>query len=163
MSGADGAGSAEIEAARLLLARMGLSPEQLVAALSEQVPAPTFADYIPTVSDAVSDGTRRAYRSYWNKILTAWAQRRLDEPTASEIKQLAEQVRAQVVQRRNARGGRSAAEHCIAALRCLYNHAVADGLMAESDNPARRVPKPRRLPRADSRGCRNTAASCWWS
>ena len=48
--------------------------------------------------------------------------------------------------RRNARGGRSAAEHLVAALRCLYKRAVDDGLIAEADNPARKVAKPRRLP-----------------
>ena len=48
--------------------------------------------------------------------------------------------------RRNNRGGRSAAEHLIAALRCLYRHAEDDGLITPADNPARKVPKPRRLP-----------------
>jgi integrase len=37
-------------------------------------------------------------------------------------------------------------EHLIAALRCLYQHAVSDGLISEADNPARKVAKPRRLP-----------------
>jgi integrase/recombinase XerC len=31
-------------------------------------------------------------------------------------------------------------------LRCLYNHAVADGHINEAENPARKVAKPRRLP-----------------
>jgi len=70
----------------------------------------------------------------------------LDEPDPSDIKRLAEHVKTHVVARRNARGGRSAAEHLIAALRCLYNHAVADGHLTEADNPARKVAKPRRLP-----------------
>ena len=48
--------------------------------------------------------------------------------------------------RRNARGGRSAAEHLVAALRCLYKHAEDDGLIDPGDNPARKVDKPRRLP-----------------
>jgi integrase/recombinase XerC len=48
--------------------------------------------------------------------------------------------------RRNSRGGRSATEHLIAALRCLYRHAVADNLITEENNPAARVAKPRRLP-----------------
>ena len=48
--------------------------------------------------------------------------------------------------RRNARGGRSAAEHLVAALRCLYKHAEDDGLINQADNPARKVDKPRRLP-----------------
>ena len=72
--------------------------------------------------------------------------RRLDEPTPSEIKQLVAYVRAHAVPRRNARGGRGAAENLIAALRCLYRHAEDDGLIAEKDNPARKGDKPRRLP-----------------
>ena len=55
-------------------------------------------------------------------------------------------VKTRVVARRNARGGRSAQEHLVAALRCLYRRAVDDGLIAEADNPARKVAKPRRLP-----------------
>jgi integrase/recombinase XerC len=65
--------------------------------------------------------------------------------TASDIGRLAEHVKETVVTRRNARGGRGAAEHLIAALRCLYKHAVADGILTEGENPAARVPKPRRL------------------
>jgi integrase/recombinase XerC len=59
--------------------------------------------------------------------------------------QLAEHVKTTVVTRRNTRGGRRAAEHLIAARRCLYKHAVADGILTHSENPAARVPKPRRL------------------
>jgi hypothetical protein len=55
-------------------------------------------------------------------------------------------VKTHVVARRNARGGRSAEEHLVAALRCLYRRAVDDKLIAEADNPARKVAKPRRLP-----------------
>ncbi|MER7169635.1 hypothetical protein ABT336_26720 [Micromonospora sp. NPDC000207] len=75
-----------------------------------------------------------------------WGHRRIDEPSPSEIERLAEEVKARVVIRRNGRGGRSAAEHLIAALRCLYRRAVADGFIAEAANPALRVAKPRRLP-----------------
>jgi site-specific recombinase XerD len=140
------AGRAELDAARLLLARMGISPADLVEAASERPPAPTFAEYVPVVSAAVTAGTRRAYGSYWNRVLEHWGQRRLDEPTPSEIERLAEYVKAHVVARRNARGGRSAAEHLIAALRCLYRRAVADGFITAADNPALKVAKPRRLP-----------------
>ncbi|RNH98972.1 site-specific integrase [Micromonospora aurantiaca] len=108
--------------------------------------APTFAEYVPVVAAAVTAGTRRAYGSYWKRVVERWGQRRLDEPTPSEIEQLAEHVKTHVVARRNARGGRSAAEHLIAALRCLYRRAVADGFIAAADNPALKVAKPRRLP-----------------
>jgi integrase len=94
----------------------------------------------------VSAGTRRAYGSYWNRIVEHWGGRRLDEPTPSEVRQLMTWVKTNVVARRNARGGRSAQEHLVAALRCLYRRAVEDGLIAEADDPARKVAKPRRLP-----------------
>ncbi|ADL47665.1 integrase family protein [Micromonospora aurantiaca ATCC 27029] len=132
----DGAANrAEVDAARLLLARMGISPADLLEAAVARPPAPTFAEYVPVVAAAVTAGTRRAYGSYWKRVVEHWGQRRLDEPTPSEIEQLAEYVKAHVVSRRNARGGRSAAEHLIAALRCLYKRAVADGLIAAGLRP----------------------------
>jgi integrase/recombinase XerC len=137
---------AVIEAALLLLERMGLSPADLTAAPRNRTVVPTFAEYIPVVSAAVTSGTRRAYGSYWNRVVEHWGGRRLDEPSPSEIRQLMAYVKTHVVTRRNARGGRSAAEHLIAALRCLYRHAEDDGLMTEADNPARKVAKPRRMP-----------------
>ena len=138
--------TAELDAARLLLSRMGVSAEDLIAEPVSRPPVPTFAEYIPTVSAAVTDGTRRVYGSYWNRIAEHWGDRHLDEPTPSEIKQLVEYVKVNVVARRNARGGRSAGEHLIAALRCLYRHAEDDKLIDAADNPARKVAKPRRLP-----------------
>lgn len=78
--------AAELDAARLLLARLGVSPADLLTTLQDRTPAPTFAEYIPIVSGAVTDATRRAYDTYWNHILEHWANRRLDEPTPSEIK-----------------------------------------------------------------------------
>jgi len=137
---------AVVEAALVLLERMGLSPADLAAVPRSRPAVPTFAEYVPVVAAAVSPGTRRAYGSYRNRILEHWGARRLDEPTPSEIRQLMTYVKAHVVARRNARGGRSAAEHLVAALRCLYRRAVEDGLIAEADNPARKVAKPRRLP-----------------
>src|SRR5437588_1469603 len=136
---------AAVEAALVLLERMGLSPADLVAAPRDRV-VPTFAEYVPVVSAAVSAGTRRAYGSYWNRIVEHWGSRRLDEPTPSEIRQLMVYVKTHVVARRNARGGRSAQEHLVAALRCLYKRAVDDGLITETENPAQKVAKPRRLP-----------------
>jgi integrase/recombinase XerC len=138
----------EIKAARMLLDKMGISPADLIRTPADPPVAPTFGDYIPRVSGAVSAGTRRVYGSYWNRVIQAWGPRPITDVTASDIGQLAEHVKATkatVVTRRNARGGRGAAEHLIAALRCLYTHAIADGILTDHDNPAVRVPKPRRL------------------
>jgi integrase/recombinase XerC len=79
-------------------------------------------------------------------VLDQWGTRRLDEPTPSDIRHLMACVKANVVIRRNSRGGRSAEEHVVAALRCVYQRAVDDGLIRAADNPARKVAKPRRLP-----------------
>jgi integrase/recombinase XerC len=138
--------AADLDAARLLLGRLGVSPADLLAVVEERVPAPTFAEYVPVVRAAVAEGTRRVYGSYWNRIVEHWGTRRLDAPTPSEVNQLAEQVKNNVVARRNARGGRSAAEHLIAALRCVYRHAENDGHIKAGENPALKVAKPRRLP-----------------
>jgi integrase/recombinase XerC len=135
---------AAVEAALLVLKSMGLSPEDLTAAPSNRRPVPTFAEYVPVVAATVTPGTLRAYRPYWRKTVEQWGGRRLDEPTPSEVKQLVAYVRETAVPRRNSRGGRSAGENLISALRCLYQRAADDGLMEEKDNPASKVDKPRR-------------------
>lgn len=138
-------GEDELAAARLLLARLGVTPEQLLTAPSTPRAVPTFDEYIDRVSEAVTAGTGRVYGTYWKRVREAWGSRRLDDPTPLEIRQLAERMKEQLVARRNSRGGRTAAEHLIASLRCLYSYAEADGLITGSSNPAKRVPKPRRL------------------
>jgi site-specific recombinase XerD len=137
---------ADLDAARLLLTRMGISPEELLASPPPASRVPTFAIYVPLIAQTVTTGTRRVYGSYWNRIVEHWGDRRLDDITPSDIRELVEHIKAHVVPRRNARGGRSAAEHLIGALRCLYKRAEDDGLIKSADNPAAKVPKPRRLP-----------------
>ena len=79
----DASRQAVVEAALVLLERMGLTPADLAAVPQHRLPVPTFAEYIPVVSAVVSAGTRRAYGSYWNRVLDQWGERRLDEPTPS--------------------------------------------------------------------------------
>ncbi|MFG1926862.1 tyrosine-type recombinase/integrase [Cryptosporangium sp. NPDC048952] len=125
---------------------MGISAEQLLGAPAVPGAAiPDFAEYIDRVSTVVTPGTRKVYTPYWNKIRAAWGHRKLDEPTPLEIRQLADDIRSNAMVRRNTRGGRSAAEHLIASLRCIYRYAVEDGLITENRNPAVRVKPPRRL------------------
>jgi hypothetical protein len=49
-----------LAAARVLLSRMGIDPADLLATVIDRPPLPTFAEYIPVVSGAVTVGTRRA-------------------------------------------------------------------------------------------------------
>ena len=72
---------AAVDAALVLLERMGLSPADLLAAAQDRPDMPTFAEYVPVVSAAVSAGTRRAYGSYWNRVIAiggsaAWTRSR---------------------------------------------------------------------------------------
>ena len=53
----------------MLLERVGLSPADLVAAPTGPQGGADLAEYVPVVSAAVSAGTRRAYGSYWNRIV----------------------------------------------------------------------------------------------
>jgi hypothetical protein len=94
--------------------------------------------------NAVSPGTAKTYSSYWNRIRAKWGTRSLLEPTPTEIKQFAEEIKANAIQRRKSRGGRGTAENFIAALRCIYRHAEDDEPIKPDENPARRTAKPRR-------------------
>jgi hypothetical protein len=125
---------------------MGVDPADLLTLPTQRPPAPTVAAHIPIVTEAVPADTRRAYSSYWKRVHTHWADKRLDEITASDVRALTEHVKTHAVVRRNPRGGRNAAENLIAALRCLYRHAHDNGLIDDNTNPAHRVDKPRRLP-----------------
>jgi integrase/recombinase XerC len=137
---------AVLEAARLLLDRMGISPSDLLqAAAGVTVSVPTVAEYVPVVAAAVGPGSARLYGTYWRKAVEAFGGRRLDEVSATEIETVMRQVRATALVRRNSRGGVSAGEHFVAAMRCLYKRAVADGLITEAANPAAKVAKPGRL------------------
>ena len=67
--------SGEIEAARLLLAKLGVTPEQLLAGGTNptgRYPMPTIGDYIDQVAEVVSAGTRRLYDTYWNRLRESW-------------------------------------------------------------------------------------------
>jgi len=133
----------ELDAARTLLARMGITAADL---LDVRPTAPTFGEYIPAVrSRVVSPGTLKTYNTHWKRLEREWGTRRIDEPTVGEVTAMRDAARSDAKQDRNARDGRGAAEAMISALRFLYKHAENDGLIRTGDNPARRVHKPRRV------------------
>ena len=67
------AGQAELDAARLLLARMGISPADLLSGATARPPAPTFAEYVPVVATTVTDSSRRAYTPTGRRSSTSGA------------------------------------------------------------------------------------------
>ncbi|MGN2641150.1 tyrosine-type recombinase/integrase [Nocardia takedensis] len=135
--------AADFEAARLLLQRMNIRPEDLLADPTDPA-VPTFAEYVPRVIDAAPAGARRTYLPYWHKLRDHWPDRSIAEPTSLELQQLVEHTRRHAVVRRNSREGRSAAEHMVCAIRHLYRHAVASQYIPASRNPATALAKPRR-------------------
>ena len=119
---------------------MGLSPGDLTAAPRDRAAVPTFADYVPVVSAAVTDGTRKAYGSYWNRVVEQWGARRLDEPTPSNIRHLMTLVKAGAVQRRNSRRNGTPEGRAAAALRHMVGRRVPRG----DARPARSAARVRR-------------------
>ncbi|WP_218002449.1 tyrosine-type recombinase/integrase [Nocardia brevicatena] len=137
----------DVDAARLLLQRLGLRPEDLLSMPpGHGRPAPTFTEYIRQLQTAVPPGTLRAYGPYWRRIVRVWGDRRINTPAPLEVRELIEQTQRQAVVRRNSRGGRSAAEHMVGALRALYRQARADGFITTDTDPVAPIVKPRRLP-----------------
>ncbi len=67
--------TAEVDAVRLLLERIGVRPEQLLGLPSSCTTIPTFGEYIDRVSEAVSSGTQWVYSSYWARVLDVWSDR----------------------------------------------------------------------------------------
>lgn len=141
------ADAARIAAARRALAQLGVTVADLhVTDDRAPCPVPTLADYLPTVRAAAGPGANHTYGSYWDRMLTVWGTRHLDEITASDIEALHHEMAATARSRRNSRHGRHAGEHVIAAARAIYTRAIADELLAPGTSPAHRVTKPRRLP-----------------
>ncbi|MCP2323671.1 site-specific recombinase XerD [Hamadaea flava] len=145
MANSSGRAPSDLEAIQALLERLNLRPEQLLSKRATPT-MPTFAEYVDRVSAAVPASTLRVYGTYWRKLKAAWGHRTIDEPSPTEVKQFVLDIKGQVVVRRNARGGRTAMEHMVAAFRCLYSFAIEDGYIVMGDNPAATVEKPRRLP-----------------
>jgi integrase/recombinase XerC len=137
--------AAGLQAARLLLERMGISPRDLLEGAPVRPEAPTFAEYVPVVRASIGVGTLRCYGTYFDRVVARWGSRRIDQVNASDVRGFVADIKADAVQRRNSRGGRSAAENAISALRCLYRRAAADGFLTDAENPALKVAKPKRL------------------
>lgn len=132
-----------VRAARLMIARLGLTPEDLMWV---PVDLPTFRDYVPKVVAASGAGARRTYGTYWKRIITAFGDKRLDEVTATDIEALMRHLVDTRIIRRTDTGGYSVAEHCLAATRAIYNRAINDNILPPQHNPAAKVSKPQRRP-----------------
>ncbi|WP_156959776.1 hypothetical protein [Nocardia sp. BMG51109] len=120
---------------------MGITPADL---LTTTAPTPTFAEVIPKVRAALTDGTARTYGTHFDLMLREWPNRRLDEPTATELRDMAAAIQKTARTNRASRGGTSAAVHFVSAVRSVYKHAEDNGWIGKAENPARKVPVPAR-------------------
>ncbi|MGW5569623.1 tyrosine-type recombinase/integrase [Nocardia thailandica] len=136
---AAGVSAETLAAARLLLTQMGISPTDLVDTVSA---APTFAEAIPLVRARLSPGTARTYGTHLTLLESLWPDRSLSEASHQELEDLAASVQAKARSNRASRGGVSAMEHFVSAVRCLYRHAEHAGWIRPQDNPARRLSMP---------------------
>jgi len=136
----------KLESATTMLESMGLSPEDLRYFL-DHGPAhpdcPTVADWVQKARTTVTEGTLRAYGTYWDRIATAYGDKPLSKVTVSDLKAMALDAPRLAVQRRNSNGGNGARENFVAAARCLFKLACDEQLLRS--NPALDVPKPGRV------------------
>ncbi|MCP2320230.1 hypothetical protein APR12_005611 [Nocardia amikacinitolerans] len=96
----------DISTALHLLARLGLTVEDLQTSPHAAAPVPTFQIYIHIVSGRANDSTLRNYGTYWRYLEKHWGERRIDEPNPAEIEALIERYRKQATIRANTRDGR---------------------------------------------------------
>lgn len=122
----------------------GLTLEDLAGQVSAPLPlaGQTVFEFHPIVEMATTEGARKTYAPYWRQLVAAFGERRLSDIQPSELRVLALQAQANAVKRANGRNGLSARENCVAAMRAFFRLAVEDGIIEE--NPAEKVPKPRR-------------------
>ncbi|MGW5924521.1 tyrosine-type recombinase/integrase [Nocardia fluminea] len=120
---------------------MGISAADLVDATPV---APTFGEVIPRVRARLSAGTARTYGTHLNLLESLWPTRPLNEPTRHELEELARAVKANARPNRASRGGTSAVEHYVSAVRYIYRYAEEAGWIRPQDNPARQLEMPTR-------------------
>ncbi|MFC3965655.1 hypothetical protein [Nocardia jiangsuensis] len=139
----------DLAAAELLLQRLGVSPEDLLDGRGERGVAPSFAEYVPVVLASMPQGhTRYNYAGYWRRILARpqWRDRRINEPTTTELQTLVLECVAARTIRATDRGGRGVHTMVVAALRQLYRAAEHDRIISRRHNPARGLDRPKTPP-----------------
>lgn len=123
---------------------MGITLDELTAASTSSRPegSTTVSDFLPAVEAATTDGAKLTYRPYWRLLVARLGDRPVSAIRATDLQALALDAQRLAKRRSNTRGGTSARENCVGALRAFFRLAVEDGIIDE--NPADKVKKPRR-------------------
>lgn len=132
-----------VAATRLLLAQLGISPEELVAAATGRTAdAPTVAEFYEVVGANAAPGTRGTYGLHWRRLVAALGDRPVTTVRTSDLRTIVTTAKQDATARANSRQGRGAQENCVGALRHFFARVVEDGY--RKDNPAEPIDKPRR-------------------
>lgn len=124
---------------------MGISIADLLAVAGTSKtsrPAPTFAEYVPVVSERYRARSLRTYGSYWRFAAQFLGDKPIDQVTTDDLAKVLVEVRTRAMTNRAGSDGRSSQEHCVAAFRALFAQAQRAGLVPV--NPALLIDKPRR-------------------
>lgn len=139
-----------LDAVMTLLDANGLTVEDLTerrgqpSGASQRAPLPTVAEWVAKVAAITTPGAAKTYQRYWRLLVEHLGDRRLDEVSQLDLKQVVVAAKEAAIVRRNSKGGVGAQENCVGALRCVFKEAVAEGLIHE--DPAAGINKPRRKP-----------------
>jgi integrase len=128
---------------RQLVAELGVRASDI----QSPAPIPTVDQYVPRMIAAASPACLRAYGAHWHRAAVLFAGQGLDDLQPSDILALQHHVVPLAAGSPQAtRGGRTAGQSRLRAMRALYRLAETDGLIRPANNPAAQVPIPRRLP-----------------
>lgn len=139
MTGTPSTSADATSAARLVLESLGVSLADLQT--TEEI-APTFREYVPTFASGVPASSRQLWIHYWRVLVEEWGDRRVDEPSYTELVELSLKVGERASTRKGSRGGQRARSNFIDAVKCLYRHAVDDDHVRANRNPADRLRRP---------------------
>lgn len=132
----------DLQAMVQLMHAMGVEPEELLAAARPRN-VPTFEEFMPVVRAASSPGMRRSYKSYWDRIVECWGERRVNEPTPRDVGELLEHIGANALRRRTHVNGAGAVRNAYYALLRVYRLAIDQEILSSRQDPMSKVPRPR--------------------
>ena len=121
---------------------LGLDLTDLITADRRTSSPPTLAAFVATIEPTFTPGTAATYRPYWRLAVDHHGDSRVGTLGVTELHAVVEAAGERARRARPGSTGRSSAETCIAALRAVYQRALAAGLV--DANPAASLTKPRR-------------------
>jgi hypothetical protein len=113
---------------------IGITVDDLAAASASRPSeeSQSVKDFLPAVEAATTDGAKLTYRPYWRLLVAQLGDRPVSSVKATDLQALALEAQRRAKRRSNTRGGTSAGENCVGAVRAFFRLAVEDGHIEES-------------------------------